>query len=188
MPNYSHRPPEQPNGPALPIRRTPAYKPLVAIVTSDDLVGCYTHFHKGHTVPCEAPDCEACNDGLPYRWHAYLSAVDRDTGLHFIFECTAQAAENFVTYRDAHGTLRGCCFQAQRLNQRPNGRVIIQTKPYDVAQHRIPNPPEITKCLAILWSLPTPDVYADGMNPDKKTTKLTTRRNNSPPTTKIKTA
>lgn len=180
MPKWSHEAPEEPCGPALPIRRTPAYKPLVAIATSPDLIGTYTHFYKGHTVPCEhqayldpenpqSEDCDACHDGIPYRWHSYLSAVDQADGLHFIFECTAQATEYFTAYRDANQTLRGCVFQARRLNQRPNGRVIIQTKPADLTDRRLPQGPDLAACMAIIWSLPEGSVQTERRSPEKKT-------------------
>lgn len=166
MPTWSNKVPDQPRGPALPIRRTPAYKPLVAIVTSDDIIGCYTHFYHGSTMPCEPPNCPACHDGLPYRWHAYLTAVDCHDGLHFIFECTALSAENFTTYREAHGTLKGCCFQARRWHSRPNGRILIQTKPADLTERSLPHAPDLKQCMAILWSLPADNVTTPRRNPE----------------------
>lgn len=180
MPQWTREPPAEPRGPALPIRRTPAYKPMIAIVTSEDLIGCYTHFYKGHTVPCERgartpnngdqnPECDACHDGIPYRWHAYLSAVDQADAVHIIFECTAQASEAFTTYRTAFGTLRGCIFEARRLNQRPNGRVIIRTKPADLAARRIPTAPDICKCMAIIWSKEDQDVTTNRLDPERQT-------------------
>lgn len=167
MPIYTNVAPAEPRGPALPIRRTPAHTALVAIVTADDLIGCYTHFWKGKTMPCERHECEACEHGIPYRWHAYLSAVDTRDGLHFIFECTAQASEHFTTYRNAHGSLRGCCFEARRLNNRPNGRILIRSKPADLTKQTLPAGPDLTQCLAILWSLPMPQVQTDHIDPER---------------------
>ncbi len=169
MPTWSKDVPKDPRGPAFPILRTPAFKPIAGVVTSEDLVGTFTHFWKGRTMPCEQEACEACKSGIPYRWHAYLSAWTISTGLHFIFECTAQAAETFTDYRDAFGTLRGCNFIAQRQNQKANGRVLIQTKPYDMKTNVIPVPPDIIKCLSILWNLPAPSLTTPTINPEKKT-------------------
>lgn len=168
MPTWSHDAPEDPRGPALPIRRTPAGRPMVAIVTTENLIGCYTHFHKGKTVPCEKPDCEACHDGIPYRWHSYLAAVDQKDGLHIIFECTAQATEAFTAYRDHHATTRGCMFEARRLNSRPNGRLIIRCKPADLTVHRLPHGPDLTQCMAIIWSLPIHSVATEVSDPERK--------------------
>lgn len=167
MPTWSKDVPADPRGPAFPILRTPAFKPLAGVITSPDLVGTFTHYWKGRTMPCEQEACEACKAGIPFRWHAYVSAWTRSTGLHFIFECTAQAAETFTDYRDAFGTLRGCMFIATRMNQKANGRVLIQTKPLDLKTDVIPTPPDVVKCLSIIWNLPPDDLDGGGFNPDK---------------------
>ena len=172
MPNWSHDVPEQPRGQALPIRRTPAARPIEAIVTSPDLIGCYTHFFKGSTTPCAGSECEACQNGTSYRWHAYMTALDVFTNLHFIFECTALAAEFFTTYRDKQATLRGCHFKAKRWNNRPNGRILIQVKPADLGERQLPQPPDLKKCMAILWSLPEAEVEDGIHNPENKTQAL----------------
>ncbi len=137
------------------MHRTPARRPLVGIVTSTDLLGTMTHYFKGRTMPCDRPECEACAKGQPYRWHAYMSALDVNTALHFLFEVTAQAAENFVQYREAHLTLRGCKFKATRWRANPNGRVLIQCKPADLHEISIPPSPDLLAVLSILWNLPS---------------------------------
>lgn len=162
MPNWSHDPPERGEGPALPIQRTPSARPLVATITSPDMIGCDTHFYQGHTVPCEKPECEACGKGIPFRWHGYLAALNYDSHLHFIFEMTLQASRALVEYRDAHSTLRGCLFKAYRLHRRHNGRVIIQTKPAAIEHINLPKPPDLVSCMAIIWQLPRPEVILAG--------------------------
>lgn len=202
MPTFSSDVPIDPRGPAFPIVRTPISRPLTAIVTSPNLVGCYTHYFKGRTIPCEGsgcrlcmegrepftntkgkvvhaigkqevecdgPPCEACHAGLPYRWHAYQTVLTSRDHLHCLFECTAQAAENFTTYREAHGTIRGCEFEAWRLHSKPNGRILIRTKPANLTGITLPMPPDLIKCLGILWGFPAPSVQAGRINPEKKT-------------------
>lgn len=181
MPKWSNEIPIDPRGPAFPIIRTPPFKPLTATVTSEDLIGCFTHFYKGRTTPCDAPTCSACADGMPFRWHAYMSAYDSAQGLHFLFECTAQAADTFVEYRDAYGTLRGCCFQARRLGGKVNGRILIKTKPAKLDNVRLPQPPNIIACLSILWDLPTSELDASKRNPEKNTTQITREPTDEPP-------
>lgn len=162
MPKWTHSPPDDPRGPGLPILRTPAASPLRAIVTSTDLVGCDTHFWGGHTIPCERPDCDACNAGIPYRWHAYLTAYNDRDCLHFLFECTAQAAANFVDYREQHKTLRACLFEAYRWRRTRNGRVIIKCEQWAGNPAVLPRPPDLTKLMAIIWRLPQHDVWTRG--------------------------
>ncbi len=163
MPNYSTEPPRDPRGHSLHLVRTPTGKPLQAIVTSTDLVGCPTHFYGGRTVPCESPDCEPHRLGIPWRWHGYVSAWNTATGLHFLFEMTARMAEVFVTYRRAYDSLRGCLFRAQRVNLKANARVHIETKPADLEKIQLPKPPDLIKCLAVIWNLAEPSLELDGL-------------------------
>ena len=162
MPTWTKLPPERGEGPALPIRRTPPQGSLIGVITSDEMIGTDTHFYGGHTVPCERPDCEACLKGVPFRWHGYVAAIDLKNHLHFIFEMTAAAAEPFKDYKLAHGSLRGCKFGAERLHRRPNGRVIIRTTPADLANVRLPKPPDLINCMSIIWQIPSPDVQLAG--------------------------
>lgn len=156
MPQYSNTPPADGRGPAYAIRRTPAARALIAVITSDDLLGCATHFYGGRTVPCEAPDCTACLDQIPWRWHGYVAAIDIATYEHFIFEMTAQATDALVAYRAKHGTLKGCKFEATRAHNRPNGRVRLRCKPADLQQMSLPPAPDIARALNILWNITTP--------------------------------
>lgn len=163
MPNWSNEIPKPARGPALPIKRTPTSRALVALVTSEDLIGCYTHFWGGHTVPCSLPECDAHKNGIPFRWHGYLAAFDTKLMLHFIFEMTAQAAEAFKDFKSAHGTLRGCLFEAKRLKPVPNARVCIRCKPADLREAHLPTAPDLRRCMAIIWNLPEPDVEVAGL-------------------------
>lgn len=163
MATFSNRPPADPRGVALDLVRTPATGKIRACVTSEDLIGTYTHFFKGRTLPHDHDECMACKAGLPYRWHAWVSAYTADKHQHILFECTAQAADAFVAYREAHGTLRGGVFDAWRPNRRPNGRVIIQIKPADLGGITLPEPPDLMKCLAIIWNITAPSIAADGI-------------------------
>jgi len=156
--NWSSEIPRDPRGQAFPLRRTPANGKLVAAITCENLIGCDTHFYGGHTIPCERPDCGPCQDGMPFRWHGYVSAIEANTRLHFIFEFTAQAADTFDQYYKAHGTLRGCRFEAYRLHHRPNGRVILHCKPLDQQEVQLPKPPNIPNCMAIIWNLPAEQI------------------------------
>jgi hypothetical protein len=155
MPNWTNRRPENPDKYAYNLVRTPPDRPLTAICTADDLLGCHTHFYGNRTVPCEAPNCPACDDGMPSRWHAYLSAFDPKTHTHFLFECTAKAAQAFETYRDTYGTLRGCYFQALRPKRRKNSAVTIVTKPADLTRTNLPPPLDIPRAMSVIWQLPT---------------------------------
>lgn len=176
MPRFTNTPPADARGPAFPIVRTPTTHPLLAIVTCTDLIGCATHFFHGRTVPCEDPDCPACQEQLPWRWHGYLSALNTQTKHHFIYEMTARAAQPFVTYRQIYNTLRGCLFEAHRLYPRHNSRIIVRCKTADLEQIKLPSPPNIENALSIIWNIPAPEVQLHQPPPPQEKQKNTNRR------------
>lgn len=163
MPIWTNSPPDDPRGHGLPIVRTPANRSLKAIVTSDNIVGCDTHYWGGHTVPCDRPECDACNNGIAYRWHGYLTAFNPDDQLHFIFEFTAQAAATFINYLESHDTLRCCQFEAYRWRHTKNGRVIINAQNSAYSSRSLPKAPDICKVMAIIWRLPPKEVFTAGV-------------------------
>ncbi len=175
MPVFSDTPPQDPRGPSFVIVRTPTGQPLKGIITSENLIGCYTHFWKRRTMPCERDDCEACRAGIPFRWHCYQSAYLAKSHAHVLFECTAQAGEKFVEYREAHGTIRGCLFTASRMNFAPNARIIINCQPANLQEIILPKPPDIIRVLAILWDFPLSEVKATRVG-DKKGQATVTHR------------
>lgn len=158
MPVFTSTPPERDSGHGFRLIRTPGPGRLTAIATCKKLIGCPTHFYQRRTLPCERPDCPACEAGVPWRWHGYVSAVDQKTHEHFIFEMTAQAAEEFTAYYSRHETLVGCLFEATRLGQHHNGRVLIRCKPIDQASVHLPDPPNVMKLLCHIWNIPEPEV------------------------------
>lgn len=180
MPAFSNQLPTQQKHMGYDIKRTPAASPLRAIVTSDDILVCNTHFWHGRTLPCErmqtdaagnvtAGDCQPCNDAMPYRTHVYVSAFDGKTHEHFIFECTSNAAKAFAEHRAAAGTLRGCGFQASRPKCGKNSKVIIELIATNPARLQLPEAPNLIKALCVIWRLPNPDLrltseLAAGMN------------------------
>lgn len=158
MPQFSATPPDDPRGYALPLVRVPAGRAMTGIVTSDDLVGCPTHFHHGRTVPCEGNDCPAHQEGIPWRWHSWLAAYSPSNDECFLFESTRRVTQVFVTYRKAHGTLRGCHFRGQRRTGARNSRVYLEVKPADIRSMNLPDPPNLIKCLCIIWNIPYTDL------------------------------
>ena len=154
MLNFSNTVPIEATRFAMRLARTPAKGKLHLVVTSADLLGCFTHFFSGRTTPCTGKACEACEAGASSRWHAYLSALDPATSEHILFECTAAAAETFADYRARHGSLRGCEFIATRVNPRPNARVSIRTKPADLAHLHLPEPANLPAALCHIWGIP----------------------------------
>lgn len=154
MPHWTEGPPDLTEGMATRIVRTPPSGSLTAIVTSDKIRGCSTHFAHNRTVPCEKPEpCPWCQDGHSWRWHAYLSAVLCGSYEHVIFETTATASDTFKVYYAQHQTMRGCKFHAHRPSGRPNGRIVIACRRLDETRFRLPQELEIARILCHIWNV-----------------------------------
>jgi len=139
---------------AYRIIRTPAGGQLEMLVLSDQIHGHDCHYHQGRTRPHTAPTCEPCDLGVPYRWQGYLAVMMtrlRDVAL---FEFTAASASPLVEYFETNHTLRGVLIKAQRLNARPNGRVILQVTRGDLGMYSAPPEPDVEEILARIWQVP----------------------------------
>lgn len=155
MPTWRTNLPTEKKHMGFDLRRTPQSATLHAIVTSEDILVCDTHFWRGRTQPCERPDCPACNESTPYRTHVYLSAFDPKRSEHFLFECTAHAAKPLDEYRQANKTMRGCIIMASRPKMTRNSKVVIQTATANQARIQLPDPPDLILALSVIWRLPT---------------------------------
>jgi len=127
------------------------------------MIGTATHYFHGRTTPCDDEKCDACDHGVPWRWHGYVSLYGPTTHSHGLFEMTARASEPLKAYREAHGTLRGCMILAKRINASPNARVIITTSVADLQSILLPPEPHILEALSIIWNIPLPAIALDGV-------------------------
>lgn len=170
MPKWTNEPPPESHGHSMRILRTPSTKPLIAIVTSIDVLGCCTHFAHNRTIPCEGTDaCAWCAEGFSWRWHGYLAALQTESFEHFLFEFTATASDTFRNYQSIHNDIRGCVFKALRPSGRPNGRVVIHCKPYDLRTIQLPDPPDVKKILCHIWNVQNNETVA--LRPGRNTWK-----------------
>jgi len=154
MPTFSNQLPPKTERKGYDLHRTPPDKPIKGLITCDDLIGCYTHWWGGRTVPCEGETCEACKNNSPSRWHCYLSVLESGTHDHFLFECTGKAALPLIAWREEHGTLRGVLMTAFRPKRKRNARVEMILKAYDCRNTRLPQPPDLIRALSVIWQLP----------------------------------
>jgi hypothetical protein len=161
MPNWDRTIPDDDRKCGYRLERTPPDGTFTAIVTCHELIGCYTHYWGGRTMPCERPDCPACNANSPTRWHAFLSVWNPSTHDHVIFQCTAKAAVAFEEYQSSHGTLLGCHFRAHRPKRRRNAQVVIDCRPADLTKLRLPAAPNIMQAMAVIWQIPGAALVAD---------------------------
>ena len=106
MLQFSSQPPMESTRSAFRLVRTPSKGKLALFITSDSLLGCWTHFFGGRTVPCTGDKCEACQALASTRWHGYVAALEVKTAEPVVFEITGGGAEQLAAYRAKHGTLR----------------------------------------------------------------------------------
>lgn len=161
MPVFSSEPPPSDRPKNLKLVRTPIKGNLTAMVLSDEILGCNTHFWGGRTVPCEAPNCPACDDGSPTRWHGYLAIWLPNDNIKLLYEFTEGVADTLLQYRKANGTLRGCRIVASRARAVPNGRVLLKTSSVDLSKYPVPPAPDVAKLLLHMWDLPGKAFKAD---------------------------
>lgn len=165
MDPWSDTPPETDNPHSFDIVRTPASKPLIAIVTSLEIAGRMTHFANNRTVPCEGEDkCPWCQAGHSRRWHGYLAAVSMDTYQHFLFEFTAKASDPFKNYILQYNHVRACQFKAYRPSGKTNGRIRISCRKLDETRLALPEPPNVKRILSHIWNIPYTENQPPGMN------------------------
>lgn len=164
--NFSSDVPDDPRGHSLPLVRCPPLKGISGIVLSEEIQGTNTHYYHGRTIPCDDEHCPACDDGQPWRWHAYLALWGQSTHRTVLFEMTAKAAEPLKTYQKAYGTLRGCLLNAKRVRPTANSRVIIQTTQADLQKIQLPDPPDVIGALSIIWNIERPSISVAGLQKD----------------------
>jgi hypothetical protein len=150
---WSNRPPAPTEFAGIRLIRVPAGRELVAVITSTQLTGCYTHYVRRRTQPCLGQDCPHCLDGLQPRWHGYLSARSVSSATHYVLELTALAAGPVADYYDRQKTLRGARLHAKRLGSKPNSPVTTNVVPHDSDLRTLPREVNMPKYLALLWSL-----------------------------------
>lgn len=163
MPQWTNEPPEESEAHAFRIMRTPAKKPICGIITSEELLGCPTHFCKNRTIPCEAPNpCTWCEEGFSWRWHGWVGLFNHVTMEHLLFEMTAAASDPLKLYAKIHGTLRACSIRASRPSGRTNGRVLIEPRQVDETRYRIPPELNVMKILCHIWGVQYTDAEIVG--------------------------
>ena len=153
MPEWSQNAPTVPTAFTFRLIRVPANKPIRCVILSPHPIGCRTHFFKGHTMPCEEEKCEACQQGIYWRWHAYLPCLCLPAGEKIVLELTAQAFEQLSPALSEYRTLRGIEILAERPSRRPNGRIRIAYAPGLRPESSMPEAPDVALTMQHIWGL-----------------------------------
>jgi len=153
MPTWNDSPPPTPSDFSYRLIRVPPTKLLHCVILCPKPTGTPTHFFKGHTMPCEGKECPACQEGLLWRWHAYLPCLCTPGHEKVILELTAQACDQLTAARNEYRTLRGLEILAERPSHRPNGRIRITVAPGLRPDALLPPCPDVPAIMLHIWGL-----------------------------------
>jgi hypothetical protein len=112
-------------------------------------------------MPCEAPDCEACNHGSPTRWHAYIGIYNPDNNASAVLELPEAAADQLALLARGLPTLRGARIRATRTKSTRNARVVVELQPPALDLRYLPAAPDLPAIMATVWKLPATAVTTD---------------------------
>lgn len=152
-PNWSDRPPAPTEFAGLRLIRVAAGSRAAGICLSQNLIGCYTHYTRRRTIPCEGAGCQFCEDSGPPRWHGYVALQSLANKTVAVLELTALAAVPLADYLDRQGTLRGARIDATRTGSRANAPVTATVQPADIDLRQLPREPNVRRFLEILWDV-----------------------------------
>lgn len=131
--------------------RTRPGKPLTALITSDQLLGCYVHFWRGRTTPCNGATCEACNDNRLKRWYGWVSACTLAMTENVILEITAACCDPIKDYVRTHGRLRGAQLFLERATAKQNSRLIARITESKHSPDVLPAALDVVHVLEHIW-------------------------------------
>lgn len=148
---FSRRPSEARPARRWDIVRVKAGKAIMGVMLGHDVVGAYTHWWGGRTVPCNGPDCSPCSKNVELRWHGYLPLYSLKTRDTSIVEFTEACVEVIDRWFSEHRTLRGCVIEIHRPGAKANGE--LRAKVYDgpLAKAVLPESPQVEEILMRMW-------------------------------------
>jgi hypothetical protein len=152
---FTSRPPERRHRETFPVLRSNKKQGLTHVVLclSDRLVCAGTH-HAGRTRICPGSDtCEHCANGYRPRWVGYFAGWHEAKRIKCLVEVTANAADRLAQEAEKRGSLRGYRIKLFRLNDRPNGELLVQGGHANLADDQVPQPFDVRQQLKLLWGI-----------------------------------
>ncbi len=133
--------PARPDPPPYDLVTAPVVGSLLLVVLSRALVGVWTHFANGRTVPCLGEACMLCHaqPSVRRRWHGYLACWRPDAARVVLAELTRQAVlceRDWLEAKD--GSLRGRWVRLYRTTSHAKAPVVIS-----LSNPRVGGPPSL---------------------------------------------
>lgn len=151
MPAWSSQLPEPRTYAEIRLIRVPTGGLLQGIITSEEVLGCPTHWDNFRTQPCDGPDCELCKKGKPSRWQGYISLFNQLNGHQCVVQLTDLAAQQLDQFRRRYGHIRGLLAAFSRVAKRPNARIQVETRELPTPVPNLPGAVDIKAYMAMIW-------------------------------------
>jgi len=132
--------------------RVPTSGGIQGIVTSEHVLGRYTHWDAYRTVPCTDNDCTLCREGNPKRWQGYISVMNQLNQRQVVLQVTPLAAQALAEAKLQYGKLRGLLALFSRIAKRPNARIHVETRQLPQPILDLPPGVDIPRYMAVIWS------------------------------------
>lgn len=148
---WTPRPSEHDVTAHLSLHRVTPNKPTLAVILSPDVIGLYTHYWRGRSVPCQPFGCPACEAHQRPRWYGYLGIWNPNNGSIAVLELTPPAIAPIDAWLKRHPSLRAAQIIAKRANKRPNSRLVVEIRPDVYNGEFLPPPPQVERTLEHIW-------------------------------------
>jgi hypothetical protein len=178
-PRWTQLPPAPSNLPHLPLERAPAGAHFQRLITSDTILGVWTHFMGGRTLACITEECPGCQSNLPRRWEGYLACVTPKPHRHIILALTPGAAIGIHDSAPSPDRLRGLLLVCERFGKRANARLRARVEPVELGQHPLPPAPDLKAHLLHIWGLDQAHACTDNPGYSGRIKELFKRNGNS---------
>ncbi len=158
---------------AIRLIRVPTAGTITGLITSPNIIGCWTHWDAYRTQPCpglEPPPnpephwqpCRLCKDAQPRRWHAWISLYLEVQSRQIVLQLPTLAATNLRDARAQYGYLRGLVAAFSRQHKRPNSRILVETRPLLRPQTFVPEPVDIKRYMSLIWQVAPTTMHSNG--------------------------
>lgn len=150
--------PETDRRPFYPIWSPTPDRDVSAVITSQDVIGVWTHWYEGRTHPCRGSRrrCEGCGLGYRRQWKGYLAGHDFNRGRSGLIEVTQEAFLRTPGLTLRKGKLRGCVIRLRRAGASRQARVVAALTEWTGDRAALPPAFDVVAALERIWGIGRP--------------------------------
>lgn len=143
------------DGSYIEIAPAPCFGCTLLVCISTSVVGVWTHYIDGRTVPCTLPSgsCRCRPEKLAKRWRGYLATWQPREDKRYLVELTADAYRHTnVDLADMTLELRGLLINLSRAGRSKRSPVRVNFTTATYALPDLPPEPDVRAALERIWS------------------------------------